>query len=38
MKYIDKIIFNKLGVKEQVKIFNELLQEHNNIKEVCEYI
>lgn len=38
MKYIDKTMFNKLSIKEQVKIFNELLGEHNNIKEVCEYI
>ena len=38
MKYIDKSMFNKLSIKEQVKIFNELLEGHNNIKEVCEYI
>ena len=38
MKYIDKATFNKLGIKEQVKLFNSLLQEHNSIKEVCDYI
>ena len=38
MKYVDKATFNKLGIKEQVKLFNSLLQEHNNIKEVCEDI
>ncbi|MCI7206243.1 MAG: hypothetical protein MSA15_09680 [Clostridium sp.] len=38
MKYIDKATFNKLGIKEQVKLFNSLLREHNSIKEVCDYI
>lgn len=38
MKYIDKSTFNKLSVKEQIKVFNSLLLEHDNIKEVCNII
>lgn len=38
MEYIDKATFNKLGIKEQVKIFNSLLKSYNNIKEVCDII
>ena len=38
MEYIDKATFNRLGIKEQVKIFNSLLKSYNNIKEVCDVI
>lgn len=38
MKYIDKATFNKLGIKEQIKIFNSLLKENSNIKEVCDIL
>lgn len=38
MEYIDKSTFNKLGIKEQIKIFNSLLKENSNIKEVCDVI
>lgn len=38
MKTIDKATFNRLNIKEQVKIFNSMLQEDKNIKTVCEAI
>lgn len=38
MEYIDKATFNKLSIKEQIKIFNSLLKSNNNIKDVCDLI
>lgn len=38
MEFIDKSTFNKLGIKDQIKVFNSLLKENENIKIVCEKI
>lgn len=38
MEYIDKATFNKLGIKEQVKIVNSLLKSYDSIKQVCDII
>lgn len=38
MKIIDKSTFNKLSIKNQVNVFNNLLKEFKNIKEVCKVI
>ena len=32
---IDKVTFNRLDIKDQIKVFNSILDEGNNIKEVC---
>lgn len=38
MEVLDKSIFNKLDIKSQVSIFNDLLEQHGNIKNVCRKV